>query len=153
MTMTVYTTSEITHKTGLPRHQLDYWDRTGLFIPSIRRGQGRGMPRLYSGDDLQALLMLRKLLDQHWSVKSLRKALDSLRALKASEKEAVLVDGKNTILALCRTKAGERVLLDALSSTGQQVLSIVLETLIEEVANLEPRSMQDAVQKEVQEVA
>jgi hypothetical protein len=47
-------------------------------------------------------------------------------------KTAILVDGKGTLLALCKTRAGERILLDTLSAGNQQVMWIVLEVLAEE---------------------
>ena len=46
---------------------------------------------------------------------------------------AILVHGKGTIFALSKTREGERILIDALSTTGQQVMSFVLETLLEEI--------------------
>jgi hypothetical protein len=48
-------------------------------------------------------------------------------------KGAVLVNGKRTILAICKTREGERILLDTLDVGGQQVMWFVLETLVEEV--------------------
>ncbi len=48
-------------------------------------------------------------------------------------RNAILVHGKGTIFALSKTREGERILIDALSTTGQQVMSFVLETLLEEV--------------------
>ncbi len=48
-------------------------------------------------------------------------------------RNAILVHGKGTIFALSKTREGERILIDALSTTGQQVMSFVLETLLEEI--------------------
>ena len=53
-------------------------------------------------------------------------------------RNAILVHGKGTIFALSKTKEGERILTDALSTTGQQVMSFVLETLQEEIKSMPP---------------
>jgi len=47
-------------------------------------------------------------------------------------KHAVLIHDKTTIIALCKTKEGERILFDTLSAGRQQVMGIVLEMLMEE---------------------
>ena len=51
-------------------------------------------------------------------------------------KRALLIHSKRTILAICKTKEGERILLDTLDPTGQQVMWILLETLQQEVSNM-----------------
>ncbi len=51
-------------------------------------------------------------------------------------KYAILVNGKNMLIALCKTKEGERIAIDALSVGGQQVMGIVVEMLIEEAYQL-----------------
>ena len=53
-------------------------------------------------------------------------------------RNAILVHGKGTIFALSKTREGERILIDALSTTGQQVMSFVLETLLEEIKSTIP---------------
>ena len=40
------------------------------------------------------------------------------------------------LIALCKTKEGERIAIDALSVGGQQVMGIVVEMLIEEAYQL-----------------
>ena len=40
------------------------------------------------------------------------------------------------LIALCKTKEGERIAIDALSVGGQQVMGIVVEMLIEEAYHL-----------------
>ena len=51
-------------------------------------------------------------------------------------KYALLVNGKNMLIALCKTKEGERIAIDALSVGRQQVMGIVVEMLIEEAHQL-----------------
>jgi hypothetical protein len=60
-------------------------------------------------------------------------------------KSAVLIDGKRTILAICKTSDGERILLDTLNAGGQQVIWIVLETLAAEtLRDTQPTSEQSS---------
>jgi len=55
-------------------------------------------------------------------------------------RNAILFHGKGTIFALSKTRTGERLLIDALSTTGQQVMSFVLESLLEEIRCTTPAS-------------
>lgn len=43
-----FRTSEVAKLTGLTLRQLDHWDRTGLFRPSLAQAEGRGSARFYS---------------------------------------------------------------------------------------------------------
>jgi hypothetical protein len=58
-------------------------------------------------------------------------------------RNAILIHGKGTIFALSKTRTGERILIDALSTTGQQVMSFVLETLLEEIKSMTSASRID----------
>ena len=48
---------------GITYRQLDYWARTGLVEPSLRRAEGSGTQRLYSFDDVVRLRVVKRLLD------------------------------------------------------------------------------------------
>lgn len=141
----VFSSTEVAHITGISRQRLDYWARTKLLRPSIRDAHGKGTRRLYSLDDLVQLQFVQRLHTNKWSTQKIRKAITRLRVFLTSSEEAVLIDGKNTILALFRTKRGEQILLDTLSSGGQQVLEIVLETLIEETRNIAERVVAEGI--------
>lgn len=132
MTAKIFTTTEVASITGFTRQQLDYYANQQFVVPSIRRAHGKGSRRLYSLDDLVLLRFIRRLKDHKWSLQKIRTALAELRTFMAEPQEAVLIDGKGTILALLKTQAGERIVLDTLRPGGQQVLKIVLETLIQE---------------------
>jgi DNA-binding transcriptional MerR regulator len=135
----VYTTAEIAQAIGFSVRQLNYWDQQGLLIPSVQQSHGPGTRRLYSVDDLIQLQFIRQLKHHGWSTQNIRKAINRLRTVIDDPdplKNAVLIHGKNTIIALCKTKEGERILLDALSGSGQQVMGIVLEMLIEEASRI-----------------
>jgi DNA-binding transcriptional MerR regulator len=131
----VYTTAQIARLTGFTVRQLDYWARRSIVTPSIRTAQGSGTRKLYSVDDLTPLLFIRKLKRHGWSTQKIAKAVTTLRDVIDDPnplRSAVLVDGKGTILALYKTVRGERIVLDTFSQERQQVLEIVLETLVEE---------------------
>ncbi len=90
---------------------------------------------MYSIDDLVQLQFIHRLKQHGWSTRKIGKAINTLRTVINDPdplKNAVLVHGKGTLVALCKTKEGERVMLDAFSAGGQQIMGIVLEMLIEE---------------------
>ena len=64
-------------------------------------------------------------------------------------KYAILVNGKNMLIALCKTKEGERIAIDALSVGGQQVMGVVVEMLIEEAYQLTTEIKEPARDEEV----
>jgi DNA-binding transcriptional MerR regulator len=134
-TYRAYTTIEIAQASGFSMRQLDYWAQCGLLVPSIQQSHGPGTRKLYSVDDLIQLQFIRQLKHNGWSTLKIGKAVKILRTVMNDPdplKNAVLVHGKGFIVALCKTKEGERIILDALNAGGQQVMGIVLEMLIEE---------------------
>lgn len=151
-----YTTAEVAQATGFSIRQLDYWAKCGLLIPSIQQPHGPGSRKLYSIDDLIQLQFIRQLKRYGWSTRKIGKAINILRTVMNDPdplKNAVLIHSKGIIVALCKTKKGERIILDALSAGGQQVLGIVLEMLIEDaqqiagcIENTEPSIVEEAVQ-------
>lgn len=139
MTQDVFTTMEIVERTGFTERQLGYWDQQGIIKPSIQRSNGSGSRRLYSIEDLVQLNVIRQLKKRGWSTQKIREAITRLRDIMNVPdplKQAVLVDGENTLLALYKTKEGERILFDVLSSGGQQVMGMALEMLIEEARRI-----------------
>ena len=130
-----YTTAEMARITGFSLRQLDYWARIGMIIPCFKQAQGSGSRRLYTVEDLVQLNIVRQLKKYNWSTQKIRKAIETLKAVMDDAnplRNAFLVHGGGTIFALSKTKEGERILIDALSTTRQQVMSFVLETLLEE---------------------
>jgi DNA-binding transcriptional MerR regulator len=135
----VYTTAEVARMTGFSHKQLDYWASKGLLVPGVQRSYGPGTRRLYSVDDLVQLQFIRHLKSYGWSTRRIGQAAKTLRGvMNVSDplKYAILVNGKNMLIALCKTKEGERIAIDALSVGGQQVMGIVVEMLIEEAYQL-----------------
>lgn len=132
----VYTSTEVTHITGFSLRQLDYWAREKMITPSFQQAHGSGSRRLYTVEDLVKLNIVRQLKKHKWSTQKIHKAIETLKDIMNDVnplRNAILIHGKGTIFALSKTREGERILIDALSTTGQQVMSFVLETLLEEI--------------------
>src|SRR5438874_5415908 len=141
MQESVYTTTEVAHITGFTLRQLDYWAREKMIIPSFQQAHGSGSRRLYTVEDLVQLNIVRRLKKHNWSTQKIHKAIATLKDILNDAnplRNAILVHGKGTIFALCKTKEGERILIDALNTTGQQIMSFVIETLLEEVKSTSP---------------
>ena len=139
MTQDVFTTMDIVHITGFSERQLDYWARQEIVVPSVQQSHGPGSRRLYAIEDLVQLNFVRQLKRHGWSTQKIREAIVRLREVMGDPnplKSAMLFDGKGTMLALCKTKEGERILLAALNTGGQLVMGIVLEMLIEETQRI-----------------
>ncbi len=142
-----YTTAEVAQSTGFTVRQLDYWAKQGLLVPSIQRSHGPGTRRLYSVEDLIELQFIRQLRRYGWSLQKIRTAIDTLREVMNDPnplKHAMLIHDKKTIIALYKTKEGERILFDTLSAGRQQVMGIVLELLMEEA--IQTMANRDSIQ-------
>jgi DNA-binding transcriptional MerR regulator len=136
MQESVYTTTEVAHVTGFTLRQLDYWAREKMIMPSFQQAHGSGSRRLYTVEDLVQLNIVRQLKKHNWSTQKIHKAIETLKDIMNDAnplRNAILIHGKGTIFALSKTREGERILTDALSTTGQLVMSFVFETLLEEI--------------------
>lgn len=131
----VYSTAEVAYLSGFTKRQIGYWVKQGIITSSIEQAHGSGTRRRYSFDDLLQIRFVRQLMNHGWSLQKIREAVTRLRDIMDepnSLQKAILVHGTNTILAICKIKGGERVILDALDPGGQQVMWIYLDTLKEE---------------------
>lgn len=132
----VYSTAEVAELTGFTVRQLNYWAVRGIVVPSVHQAHGKGSRKLYAWEDLIQFRYIQHLTNAGWSTQKIRGTINTLREVMGDSdplKRAILFPAKNTILALCRTQAGERILLDAIKPGGQQVMLIVLEMLVAEV--------------------
>jgi len=110
-----YTTAEVAQATGFTVRQLDYWAKQVLLVPSIQQSHGPGTRRLYSVEELIQLQFFRQLRRYGWSLQKIRTAIDTLRDVMNDPnplKHAMLIHDKKTIIALYKTKEGERILFD-----------------------------------------
>jgi DNA-binding transcriptional MerR regulator len=108
--------------------QLDYWARTDLVEPSLRRAEGSGTQRLYSFDDVVRLRVVKRLLDTGVSLQKVRLAVEELRALGHSLADATLVSDGETVFAM----TDDAQVLDLLRK-GQGVFAIALDPVVDEL--------------------
>ncbi|HEY0752721.1 MAG TPA: MerR family transcriptional regulator [Ktedonobacteraceae bacterium] len=131
-----YSTREVAELSGFTVRQIGYWSKQGMIVPSVQQGRGSGTRRRYSFDDLLQLRFVRQLMNHGWSLQKIREAITRLRDIMDdpnSLQKAVLVHGSHTILAICKVRGGERIILDTLDSGGQQIMWIYLDVLREEI--------------------
>lgn len=145
ITTRTYSTAEIALLSGFSERQIGYWARQELLVPSVQQAHGSGTRRRYSFDDLLQLRFIRQLINHGWSLQKIREAIMRLREVMGdpnSLQKAALVHGSHTILAICKTKEGERVILDILDPGGQQVMWIFLGALREETRHIAMQSIE-----------
>ncbi len=113
---------------GITYRQLDYWARTGLVEPGMRKADGSGTQRLYSFDDVVRLKVVKRLLDTGVSLQKVRLAVEELEARGRSLAESTLISDGVTVY----TVDDDRQVLDLLKR-GQGVFAISLEPLVDEL--------------------
>jgi DNA-binding transcriptional MerR regulator len=113
---------------GITYRQLDYWARTGLVEPSVRKATGSGTQRLYSFDDVVRLRVVKRLLDTGVSLQKVRLAVDELQARGRSLADATLVSHGESVYLL----DDDAQLVDLLRR-GQGVFAIALGPVIDEL--------------------
>jgi len=135
---------------GISYRQLDYWARTKLVEPSLRRAEGSGSMRLYGFSDIVQLKVVKRLLDTGISLHKVRLAIEEV--CKRGDKLAdvtLLSDGK-TVYAV----TSDAEVLDLLRK-GQGVFALALDPVIEElrgeVASFPSESLNGQTQRTVTE--
>jgi DNA-binding transcriptional MerR regulator len=112
---------------------LYYYERTGLIVPSIRKGQGRGIPKLYSIEDIIILRWLVSLQRNGVSIQRFRHIIDFLKekmpdAIKKPQKFVLITDGKSIqFFDKVSSKA-----LDVLRDSGQYLFVFPVGKIIEQ---------------------
>lgn len=128
-----FTAQQASKLTSCSAHQLRYWDKVGLVVPSVQRTGGRpGRRRLYNFRDLVALRVVKSLLDNGMSVQRVRRAWDYLRRTAEMDKhlsEVKLVTDGQTIFHVA---ADEEQLLDALRQ-GQLAFFVAINEIASSV--------------------
>lgn len=113
---------------GITYRQLDYWARTGLVEPSVRKAEGSGTQRLYAFDDVVRLKVVKRMLDAGVSLQKVRFAVDELRARGRTLSDVMLVSDGTTVLLL----DDDEQVLDLLRR-GQAVMTLALEPVVDEL--------------------
>ena len=117
-----YRVPEVTKIVGISYRQLDYWARTGLVRPSVKDAQGSGTQRLYSFQDLAILKLIKRMLDSGVNLQQIRRAMATLKELKAPALGTTLVSDGNRIYQVDSPEA----VVDLLAS-GQGVFAIAVD--------------------------
>ena len=111
-----YTSREVASLTGLTARQLQWWDRHGIFAPSIgpqKTEAGGYTERRYTPVELLELMVLADLRRRGFSMARVRRLLEALRqrfkvrlfeAIEGGGPVMLFVDGKDIY---ARTEAGE----------------------------------------------
>ncbi|MCI0453793.1 MAG: MerR family transcriptional regulator [Candidatus Dadabacteria bacterium] len=112
---------------------LHYYERTGLIVPSIRKGQGRGIPKLYSVEDIIILRWLASLQRQGISIQRFRDIIEFLKekmpdAMKKPQNYVLITDGTSIQFF---DKVSTRA-LDVLRDTGQYLFVFPVGKMIEQ---------------------
>ena len=114
---------------GITYRQLDYWARTSLVEPTIRRASGSGTQRLYSFKDILVLKVVKRLLDTGVSLQNIRVAVQHLRARGVDDLARITLLSDGTTVYEC-TSAEEVV--DLLQG-GQGVFGIAVSGALREL--------------------
>ncbi|OBG80736.1 MerR family transcriptional regulator [Mycobacterium sp. E802] len=95
---------EVAARTELSIKTIRHYDEVGLVVPSARSAGGF---RLYTCDDVNRLLAIRRMKPLGFSLEEMRHLLDALDTLNASEAATAAHDEASTYVAECHTRAAE----------------------------------------------
>ncbi len=138
----VFSTGEMAAMVNVTLNEVDYWIRSKLIVPSIRKAAGHGTRRLFNMLDLKQAFLIHRLRKAGWKPRQIAKTLS---AVASAEKDPellqtpLLVHEGNALLILCRNKGQELILHDA-ANPGQYVMVIALDALEEETRKSLTRS-------------
>jgi DNA-binding transcriptional MerR regulator len=113
---------------GITYRQLDYWARTGLVNPSVRKADGSGTQRLYSFDDVVQLRVVKRLLDTGVSLQRVRLAIEELRQRGRSPADVTLVSDGSSVFMV-----DDNAQVIDLLQRGQGVFAIALGPVVDEL--------------------
>ncbi|MEA2000941.1 MAG: MerR family transcriptional regulator [Actinomycetota bacterium] len=137
--MDSFTAQQASVLTGCTSHQLRYWDKVNLVVPTIQSSGGRpGRRRLYSFRDLVALRVVKSLLDNGMSVQRVRRAWDYLRRTADMDEHLASVTLVTDGQTIFHVTQNEGELLDALRQ-GQLAFFVAINEIT--------RSVEDDVTK------
>ncbi len=113
--------------------RLYYYEQIGLIIPSIRRGNGKGFPKVYSVEDFIILRWLVALQKQGVSIQRFRAVIEFLKekmpeAIKKPQNCVLITDGVSIKFF---DKVSSQA-LDVLKDTGQYLLVFPVGKMIEQ---------------------
>jgi DNA-binding transcriptional MerR regulator len=111
---------------------LDYLERTGVFVPQVRRKKRKGVPREYTFRDVLMLKAIATLLENGASVAAIKDALERVQAYKWKADAAVLEHASGSIRHLIFSGGSfffprDRNELIDLTFNGQLTFAFVLD--------------------------
>lgn len=68
----------VKEKTGLTSRQIRYYDETGLIFPDRTKGN----QRLFSTEDINKILQIKKLLEEGYTIEAIKKKLTQPEPIK-----------------------------------------------------------------------
>lgn len=130
-----FTAKEVCKLLRLEYSKLDYWARSGFFVPSVSKANGSGSKRLYSFLDLVTLKVIKELRDAGVTVPKLKKViqymLDNGKDVENPFAGSVLItDGKKVF----ELTAEKETVVDILNN-GQLMWVICLGKLVKKLKN------------------
>lgn len=96
---------EVAARTELSLRSLRHWEDVGLLNPS---GRTDGGFRLYTEDDVEKILVIRRMKPLGFTLDEMRAALANLEVLRATDATRSDREGARARLAEVKTEAGER---------------------------------------------
>ena len=124
-----FNVKEVARIVGASRRRLDYWNKTGLLIPSLKGISDKGSPALYYS--VQDIIDLKIILRLRQSSIPLQRIRAGFRFIKEQQQtlasSIILSDGKTLYLY-----QDEDLLVDILKK-GQMVSRVSVQDLIDEV--------------------
>jgi len=134
MVLQQLTTATVARLTGASLRMLDYWARTKLLPPSGQEASGKGSRRLYTLQDVVAILTVCKLRERKCPLQQIRTAIRYLKAnypdstpSEALSRLTLITDGRDVYLL-----DDERQVMNVV--TKQWVWSVPLGLLIAEAS-------------------
>ena len=94
----------VAERLGLSIRTLHHWDETGLVSPSARSPGGF---RLYTADDVDRLVTVRRMKPLGFSLEEMKQLLSSLDVLDRSDADPRATRQALTFVADCRRRAEE----------------------------------------------
>ncbi len=132
-----YTVAELMQITGMTRQQVSYWAKLGIVVPGISQqaeSAGPGYKSLYGVTDVIEGLIVSELRRSGFSLQSIRKVVDRLKAEGIELYESapfLLTDGRSVYYAY-----SDKEVVDLLRAHRQQLLLLSLEEQLIKVPDI-----------------
>jgi DNA-binding transcriptional MerR regulator len=119
---------EVARIVGASRRRLDYWNKTGLLIPSLKTVSEKDSPSVYSVQDIIDIKIILRLRQSSISLQRIRAGFRFIKEQQQTLASSVILsDGKTLYLY-----QDDDLLVDILKK-GQMVSRVSVQDLIEEV--------------------